>query len=183
MKREEDEMEENKGKDALEDDFLDEDNEDTQKDKFLTFRVGDEDYGIEIRHVTEIIGIQKITAVPDMPEFVKGVINLRGKVIPVLDMRRRFVLEDRDYDERTCIVVVNVADSAIGLVVDTVNEVADIPEEQIEPAPEINKAGNNVMIQGLGKVGEEVKILLDVNKLLYGQMPEAPGGAEQAAVA
>jgi len=176
-------MEENKGKDALEDDFLDEDDEDTQKDKFLTFRVGDEDYGIEIRRVTEIIGIQKITAVPDMPEFVKGVINLRGKVIPVLDMRRRFSLEDRDYDERTCIVVVDVAEAAVGLVVDTVNEVADIPEEQIEPAPEINKGGNNLMIQGLGKVGEEVKILLDVNKLLNGQTPEAPGGTEQAAVA
>ena len=176
-------MEENKGKDALEDDFLDEDDEDTQKDKFLTFRVGDEDYGIEIRRVTEIIGIQKITAVPDMPEFVKGVINLRGKVIPVLDMRRRFSLEDRDYDERTCIVVVDVAEAAVGLVVDTVNEVADIPEEQIEPAPEINKGGNNLMIQGLGKVGEEVKILLDVNKLLNGQTPEPPAGAEQAAVA
>jgi len=183
MKREEDEMEENKGKGALEDDFLDEDEEDTQKDKFLTFRVGHEDYGIEIRHVTEIIGIQKITAVPDMPEFVKGVINLRGKVIPVLDMRRRFSLEDRDYDERTCIVVVNVAEAAVGLVVDTVNEVVDIPEERIEPAPEINKGGNNLMIQGLGKVGEEVKILLDVNKLLNGQTPEPPAGAEQAAVA
>ena len=176
-------MGENTEKEMVEDDFLDDEDEDTQKDKFLTFRVGEEDYGIEIRHVTEIIGIQKITAVPDMPDFVKGVINLRGKVIPVLDMRRRFELEDRDYDERTCIVVVNVAESAIGLVVDTVNEVADIPEEQIEPAPEINKAGNNVMLQGLGKVGEEVKILLDVDKLLYGQTPEAPGGAEQAAVA
>ncbi len=160
-------MEENNAKEVMEGDFLDEDDEDTQKDKFLTFRVGDEDYGIEIRHVTEIIGIQKITAVPDMPEFIKGVINLRGKVIPVLDMRRRFALEDRDYDERTCIVVVNVAEAAVGLVVDTVNEVVDIPEEQIEPAPEINKAGNSAMLQGLGKVGEEVKILLDVSKLLY----------------
>ena len=176
-------MEENKEKEMVEDDFLDEDNEDTQKDKFLTFRVGEEDYGIEIRHVTEIIGIQKITAVPDMPEFVKGVINLRGKVIPVLDMRRRFVLEDRDYDERTCIVVVNVAESAVGLVVDTVNEVADIPEEQIEPAPDINKAGNNVMIQGLGKVGEEVKILLDVNRLLYEQGAGNNGTQEQEAAA
>jgi purine-binding chemotaxis protein CheW len=175
-------MEENKGKEMVEDDFLDEDDEDTQKDKFLTFRVGEEDYGIEIRHVTEIIGIQKITAVPDMPDFVKGVINLRGKVIPVLDMRRRFVLEDRDYDERTCIVVVNVAEAAVGLVVDTVNEVADIPEEQIEPAPEINKAGSNIMIQGLGKVGEDVKILLDVNKLLYGQGNENFKGADQVAV-
>jgi len=73
--------------------------------------------------------------------------------------------------------VVNVAETAVGLVVDTVNEVADIPEERIEPAPEINKEGNNLMIQGLGKVGEEVKILLDVNKLLNGQTPEPPAGA------
>ena len=176
-------MEENKGKEIVEDDSLDDDDEDTQKDKFLTFRVGDEDYGIEIRRVTEIIGIQKITAVPDMPEFVKGVINLRGKVIPVLDMRRRFALEDRDYDERTCIVVVNVAEAAVGLVVDTVNEVADIPEEQIEPAPEINKAGNNRMLQGLGKVGEEVKILLDVDKLLYEEESGDNKEKDQAAVA
>ncbi|MBW2303883.1 MAG: purine-binding chemotaxis protein CheW, partial [Deltaproteobacteria bacterium] len=120
-----------------------------------------------IRHVTEIIGIQKITAVPDMPEFVKGVINLRGKVIPVLDMRKRFVLEEREYDERTCIVVVNVSGGAVGLVVDSVNEVADIPQEQIEPAPEINEENKNLMVQGLGKVGEEVKILLDVDRLIH----------------
>ena len=176
-------MEANTQKEMVDDDFLDDDDEDTQKDKFLTFRVGNENYGIEIRHVTEIIGIQKITAVPDMPTFVKGVINLRGKVIPVLDMRRRFALEDRDYDERTCIVVVNVAQAAVGLVVDTVNEVADIPEEQIEPAPEINKAGNNVMLQGLGKVGDEVKILLDVNRLLYEQGSGDNGVPEQTAVA
>jgi len=175
-------MEANKQKEMVDDDSLDDDDEDTQKDKFLTFRVGNEDYGIEIRHVTEIIGIQKITAVPDMPTFVKGVINLRGKVIPVLDMRRRFSLEDRDYDERTCIVVVNVAEAAVGLVVDTVNEVADIPEEQIEMAPEINKAGNNVMLQGLGKVGDEVKILLDVNRLFYEEGSGDNEALEQKAV-
>ncbi|MBW2018211.1 MAG: purine-binding chemotaxis protein CheW [Deltaproteobacteria bacterium] len=159
-----------KEKELLQEEFLEDEDEDTQKDKFLTFRVGKEDYGIEIRHVTEIIGIQKITAVPDMPEFVKGVINLRGKVIPVLDMRKRFVLEEREYDERTCIVVVNVSGGAVGLVVDSVNEVADIPQEQIEPAPEINEENKNLMVQGLGKVGEEVKILLDVDRLIHAAM-------------
>ncbi|MBW2128923.1 MAG: purine-binding chemotaxis protein CheW [Deltaproteobacteria bacterium] len=159
-----------KEKELLQEEFLEDEDEDTQKDKFLTFQVGKEDYGIEIRHVTEIIGIQKITAVPDMPEFVKGVINLRGKVIPVLDMRKRFVLEEREYDERTCIVVVNVSGGAVGLVVDSVNEVADIPQEQIEPAPEINEDNKNLMVQGLGKVGEEVKILLDVDRLIHAAM-------------
>ena len=176
-------MEETKEKNSIDGEFLDEENEDTQKDKYLTFRVGEEDYGIEIRHVTEIIGIQKITAVPDMPEFVKGVINLRGKIIPVIDMRRRFGLEDRDYDERTCIIVVNVSEGVLGLVVDTVNEVADIPESHVEPSPEINKGGTNMMIWGLGKVGEEVKILLDVNKLLSMQVPENNWEEEQAVAA
>ncbi|MEZ4485766.1 MAG: chemotaxis protein CheW [Syntrophotaleaceae bacterium] len=82
--------------------------EDTQRDKFLTFFLADEDYGIAINHVIEIIGIQKITEVPDMPNFVKGVINLRGKVIPVMDVRARFHLPGQAYDERTCIIVVNV---------------------------------------------------------------------------
>ena len=91
----------------LDDDLYDDD-EDTQKDKYLTFHLAGEDYGIEIAFVTEIIGIQKITDVPDMPEFIKGVINLRGKVIPVMDVRIKFNLEARDYDERTCIIVVDI---------------------------------------------------------------------------
>jgi purine-binding chemotaxis protein CheW len=141
--------------------------EDTQRDKFLTFRLAEEDYGIAIRHVTEIIGIQKITEVPDMPNFIKGVINLRGKVIPVMDVRARFKLASREYDERTCILVVNVDDRATGLVVDRVNEVADIPGEQVEPAPAGGKGASSSFILGLGKIGDTVKILLDVTRLLY----------------
>ncbi len=139
--------------------------EDTQKGKFLTFHLGREDYGIEIRHVTEIIGIQKITEVPDLPDFVRGVINLRGKVIPVMDVRTRFRMPPRDYDERTCIVVVNIEEQSVGLVVDQVNEVADIPEEQIEPPPR-TRNGQGSYIQGMGKIGAEVKILINVQKLL-----------------
>jgi purine-binding chemotaxis protein CheW len=146
-------------------DFYDED-EDTQKDKFLTFAVGKEDYGIDISCVTEIIGIQKITDVPDMPAYIKGVINLRGKVIPVMDVRTRFGMPERDYDERTCIVVVNVSGASVGLVVDTVREVADIPESQIELPPEMIDANPQRYIKGLGKMGEEVMILLDAQKLL-----------------
>ncbi len=143
------------------------DDEDTMKDKYLTFHLAGEDYGIEIAFVTEIIGIQKVTEVPDMPDFVKGVINLRGKVIPVMDVRIRFKLERRDYDERTCIVVVNIADNAIGLVVDEVREVADIPAEHVEPAPRTGKGTSSRFIKGMGKMGDEVKIILDVEQLLY----------------
>ncbi len=145
---------------------LEGENEDTQKGKFLTFHLAKEDYGIEIRYVTEIIGIQKITEVPDMPAFVKGVINLRGKVVPVMDVRSRFGMPLRDYDDRTCIVVVNIDDKSVGLVVDKVNEVADIPDAQIEPPPRTSRAATRY-IQGMGKIGNGVKILLDVQKLLY----------------
>lgn len=140
--------------------------EDTQKDKYLTFRLADEDYGIEIRYVTEIIGIQKITKVPDMSHFIKGVINLRGKVIPVMDVRARFALSSREYDERTCIIVVNVNEQDIGLVVDRVNEVADIPADQVEPPPNTSQSQSTSYICGIGKMGDSVKVLLDAEKLL-----------------
>jgi purine-binding chemotaxis protein CheW len=165
-------MTEAKEKEVLNDDY-DEDDEDTQKDKFLTFQVGSEEFGIEIRHVTEIIGLQKITDVPDMPDFIKGVINLRGKVIPVMDVRSRFKMETRDYDDRNCIVVVNINDKAVGLVVDRVSEVADIPESQVEPPAQIGSGTSSRYIQGMGKIGEEVKILLDVDRLLYGEELES----------
>ncbi len=141
-------------------------NEDTLKNMYLTFRLGKEDYGIEIRYVTEIVGMQKITEVPDMPVFVKGVVNLRGQVIPVLDMRLRFNMESRDYDERTCIIVVNIGGSQVGLVVDTVNEVRNIDDDQISPPPKTAGADSAQYIQGMGKVGEEVIILLEGQRLL-----------------
>ncbi|GAB4165643.1 MAG: chemotaxis protein CheW [Geothermobacteraceae bacterium] len=136
------------------------------KGKYLTFHIADEDYGIEIRHVTEIIGIQAITDVPDMPPFIKGVINLRGNVIPVMDVRLRFRLPEIPYEERTCIVVVHVEDKTVGLVVDRVNEVVDIADADIEPPPR-TKSESSQYIQGMGKVGDQVKILLDVDRLLY----------------
>ena len=142
-------------------------NEDTQKDKYLTFHLAGEDYGIEIRFVIEIIGIQKITEVPDMPDFIRGVINLRGKVIPVMDVRARFRLPPRDYDDRTCIIVVDVDGTEVGLVVDEVSEVADIAEQNVEPPPRTGRSRGAQYIQGMGKQDEAVKILLDVQKLLY----------------
>jgi len=144
-----------------------EEQEDTQEGKFLTFSMGDEEYGIEIRFVNEIIGIQKVTDLPDMPTYVKGVINLRGKVIPVIDVRLRFDLEEREYDERTCIIVVTLNDMAVGLIVDSVSEVIDIPSEDIEPAPKVKRGEASRFISGLGKVNEAVKILLDIRHLLF----------------
>jgi purine-binding chemotaxis protein CheW len=147
-----------------EEDYLEE--EDTQKDKFLTFRLANEDYGIEICYVTEIIGIQKITEIPDMPDFVRGVINLRGKVIPVIDVRTRFKLQPMAYGDRTCIVVVDIDQSVIGLIVDEVSEVLGIPAANIDPAPKTGKGTKSRFIQGIGKVGEQVKIILHVGQLL-----------------
>lgn len=142
--------------------------EETQEGQYLTFNISGQEYGIDISHVTEIIGIQKITTLPDLPEFVKGVINLRGRVIPVVDIRLRFGMSERDHDERTCIIVVNIDETSVGLVVDTVSEVMNIPEENIEPPPKVNKKiDGNRFVYGLGKVGDEVKILLDTQKLLF----------------
>ncbi len=159
-------MVEQKERDIVDDDLFDEDEEDTLKDRYLTFHLGGEDYGIEIRYVTEIVGIQKITEVPDMPDFIKGVINLRGQVIPVMDVRLRFKMEPREYDERTCVVVVNLGESSIGLVVDTVQEVREILEENVSPPPKVAHSEAGRYVLGMGKVGDEVKILLDVQKLL-----------------
>jgi purine-binding chemotaxis protein CheW len=150
----------------IESDFFDEDDEDAQKDKYLIFTIGSEEYGITIAQVTEIVGIQKITEVPDMPLYIKGVINLRGKVIPVMDVRVRFCIQHRDYDDRTCIVVVNLEGTAVGLVVDTVKEVADIPPGMIELPPELAQHSTQHYIKGLGKTGEAVKILLDAERLV-----------------
>lgn len=139
--------------------------EDTQKGKFLTFVIGSESYGIEIKYVTEIIGIQSITELPELPEYIRGIINLRGKIIPVMDVRLRFRKPFREYDDRTCVVVIDIDEISIGLIVDSVSEVLSISDGEIVPPPEVNKTGNRY-IKGIGKVGNEVKLLLDCNKLL-----------------
>lgn len=140
--------------------------EDTQKGKFLTFSIGREAYGFEIKYVTEIIGIQEITEVPELPNYVKGIINLRGKIIPVMDVRLRFKKEPMEYNDRTCIVVIDIHDISIGLIVDHVAEVLVIPPENIVPPPTVKTGFHNRYIKGIGKVGSEVKLLLDCDKLL-----------------
>ena len=157
-------------KERLEAELLEEDyeeDEDTQEDKFLTFVLSGEEYGIEIRHVTEIIGIQNITEVPDMPHYIKGVINLRGKVIPVMDVRLRFGVEERAYDDRTCIIVINIDEQPVGLIVDRVSEVLDIPKSEVEPPPNVKRGESSRFIKGMGKVEDRVKILLNEYQLLF----------------
>ena len=147
--------------------FEDTAEEDVQENKFLMCRLGNEIYGIDIRYVTDIIEPQKITEVPDMPEYVQGVINLRGNVIPVIDLRLRFGMEPREYDDRTVITVVNIADYSIGFIVDTATEVQDIPEKNIDPAPDFRKdEEKDKYIAGLGKIDDRVTILLDVETLV-----------------
>ena len=139
---------------------------DAQAGKYLTFALGKEEYGLEILKVMEIIGIMDITAVPQVPEHVKGVINLRGKVIPVISLRRKFDMEEIDYTEETCIIVVNIEDTLIGIVIDKVEEVLDISDDRIEPPPSSGVTGKTDYILGIGKIGDAVKILLDIDKVL-----------------
>ena len=161
-------MAEDKGRknDSLDELWEEEEGDDAQKDKFLTFKIAEEEFAIPIGHVIEIVGIQKITEVPDMPDFVKGVINLRGKVIPVMDVRLRFHLPSVAYDDRTCVVVVSVGNVTIGLVVDTVSEVVSIPESNISPPPRFSSATSGRYVSGMGKIGDAVKIIIDAEKLL-----------------
>ncbi len=140
--------------------------EDTQKGKYLTFVLGNESYGIGIEYVTEIIGILPITEVPELPIFIRGIMNLRGRIIPVMDMRLRFKKEFVDYDERTCIIVVDILDSSVGLIVDSVSEVTNIADTDIVDQPMLSSGVSNKYIKSIGKVGNEVKLLLDCEKLL-----------------
>ncbi|RKP49889.1 purine-binding chemotaxis protein CheW [Cohnella endophytica] len=139
--------------------------EDTQKGKYLTFSLGDEYYAIEIKYVTEIIGMQPISEVPELPEYVKGIINLRGKIIPVMDVRLRFKKPVVSYNDRTCVIVIEISGISIGLIVDLVSEVMVIPDDDIVPPPEVSQSGNK-FIKGIGKVGTDVKLLLDCDRLI-----------------
>jgi purine-binding chemotaxis protein CheW len=142
--------------------------EDTLKGRYLTFSLGNESYGIEIRYVTEIIGIQPITEVPELPDYVKGIINLRGKIIPVMDVRLRFRKQFREYNDRTCIIVIDIQAISIGLIVDSVSEVIAIPDNEIVAPPDVSREGSR-FISGIGKVSNEVKLILDCDKLLNEQ--------------
>ncbi|MFA9380525.1 MAG: chemotaxis protein CheW [Acetanaerobacterium sp.] len=140
--------------------------EDSLKEKYLSFIIDEQSYCIDIRYVIEIIVVQPITQVPELPGYVKGIINLRGKVIPVLDVRLRFGKEERVYDDKTCFVVVDVLGSSVGIIVDEVEEVLKIPDENIVQPPSFSKNGSSRYVKGIGKIGEAVKLVLDCQKLL-----------------
>ena len=146
---------------------------DTQQGKFLTFTLDKEVYGIEICFVTEIVGVQKISSLPGSPPFVKGVINLRGKIIPVVDMRLRFQKEPAEYDNQTCIVVIDMQNFTVGLIVDKVREVAYIPNECIAPLPSTGIGYRNRFIKGIGKANEAVQLLLDCEQIFKEDEVEA----------
>ena len=141
---------------------------DTQRWKYVTFKSGNEYFALKIEYVNEIIVFQEITAIPESEDYIKGLINLRGKIIPVIDVRLRFKQEPFEYNDRTCIIVINVKSTVVGLIVEKIAEVVEIREENIIPSPSIGKAdkSQNKYVYAIGKVGEDVKLLLDPDKLL-----------------
>lgn len=157
------------------------DDDRSKEGKYLTFVLGEEEYGLEILKVREIISVMEITEVPQMPPFIKGVINLRGKVIPVMDLRLKFRMPAVEYNRETCIIVVNIRELLIGVVVDTVAEVLDIDEKDIDPSPSFGGSVRTDFILGMGKIKGRVKILLDIDKVL--SMEELEMVAQKEAVA
>lgn len=145
---------------GAEDDALD-----AQRGKYLTFVIGKETFGIEIRYVTEIVGMQQICTLPDTPAYVKGIVNLRGKIIPVIDMRLRFGKEEAPYTDRTCIVVVDLPGVTAGLIVDCVEEVASIPDESISAPPDTRSGFQSRFLRGIGKTDDGVRLLLDCERI------------------
>ena len=138
----------------------------TLEGKFLTFVLSNEEYGIEILKVREIIGLMDITSVPQTPDYMKGVINLRGKVIPVIDLRMKFSMPEEEHTQETCVIVVEVNGTSIGLIVDSVSEVSDIGSGEIENAPKFGQGIDTSFIMGLGKVKEKIIIMLDIDEVL-----------------
>ncbi len=140
--------------------------EDTLKNKFLTFFIENQLFGISISDVVQIVGIQEITEVPEFPEYAKGVINLRGIIIPIIDVRLRLKKEEAPYNERTCIIVTNINESYIGFIVDSVNEVTEIYEENISVTPRMSTDYVNTYITGIAKIESKIVLIMDIKKML-----------------
>lgn len=149
--------------------------EDTQKGKFMTFQTGKEFFGISISYVNEIIVMQPITAIPEVEDYIKGLINLRGKIIPVIDVRTRFKMEPKEYTDRTCIIVINVKSTVVGLIVEKIAEVDTITDDDIVPPPTLGHKENehNKYVYGLARTGDTVKLLLNPEKLIKDEDIEA----------
>ncbi|WXR62203.1 chemotaxis protein CheW [Peptostreptococcaceae bacterium AGR-M142] len=142
--------------------------EDDNKDKYLNFTIDNSDYAIFIGFVSEIVGMLPITEVPNQEEFIRGVVNLRGQIKPVMDVRKKFNKSDVEYDDRACIIIVDIEDFSVGLIVDTVKEVLLISESEIAVPPEFKKDIVDTYVSGIGQIKDETKIILDCKKLIMG---------------
>ncbi|WP_028863651.1 chemotaxis protein CheW [Psychromonas aquimarina] len=138
----------------------------TEESGYLTFTLGDEEYGIDILTVQEIRGYDSVTSIANMPEFIKGVINLRGIIVPIVDMRIKFNLGDVTYHEMTVVIILNIADRVVGMVVDGVSDVISLSREQIKEAPEFGAVVDTKYIKGLGVVDQRMLILIDIENLM-----------------
>lgn len=142
-----------------------------KKDKYITFKSGDESFGLKIEYVKEIVRYQEIIAVPESPEYVKGVINLRGQIVSAVDVKVRFKQEPSEYTDRTCIIVMQVDKVLVGLIVEKIEEVVELGEEDITPTPVMHFGGqsesvDNKYVYAMGKIGDKVKLLLDPQRLI-----------------
>jgi purine-binding chemotaxis protein CheW len=155
-----------------------EENEDSQRGRYLTFTLDEDVFGIAIRFVREIIGVQSITNVPETPDFIKGIINLRGKIVPIVDVRLKFGKEGVAYDERTCIIVAEMNEMVVGLVVDKVDDMLTIPDEMTSTVPDSRLGFETMYIQGIGNVAGQTLLLLDLERFLR---PDEADAASQAA--
>lgn len=151
-----------------------------QKEQYMTFKCSDEIYGISIKYVNEIIGLSQITKVPETQDYLIGLINLRGKIIPVIDVRIRFGKEPLEYNDRTCVIVIDVKSTVIGLIVDAIDEVAAFAENEITPPPSVSDLAIQAKkyVFGIGRVNGEVKLMLDPDKLINDPEPEKDDEAE-----
>lgn len=143
------------------------DDENAMAEKYLTFTLAEEEYAVEIKYVRDIIQKQHVTVVPDTDPYLRGVINLRGKIIPVIDVRIRFGLAQTEYDERSCIIVVRMKDVLTGLIVDRVLEVMDVPDNAIDPPPRQTGPKAQQFLKGMGRSEEKIRMILDIDHLLH----------------
>ncbi len=139
-------------------------------DEFLTFTLGNEEYGVDILKVQEIRGYDSVTRLPGTPDFVKGVINLRGTIVPVIDMRLKFKLDSATYDNFTVMIILNIAKRVVGMIVDGVSDVIGLTADQIRPAPELGRAIDGEFLTGIGALEQRMLILIDIEKLLGSEM-------------
>ena len=149
--------------------------------EYLTFRLGGEEYGVDILKVQEIRSVDTVTRLPESPDYIRGVVNLRGTIVPVVDMRIKFRLGSAEYNDQTVMIVLNMASRTIGMVVDGVSDVITLAESQIRPPPELSGAMDTAFVTGLGAVDERMLILVDIDRLMdFDELARMEARAEAA---